>query len=273
MSGRHGAGLVWPLVVATVAAQIAYPVLPDRALDALTVIIVVLFFLASATHAATSRGWVWTTGYLAIAVGGGLAVEILGVHTGIPFGHYTYGASLGPHVLGVVMVIPLAWAMMAYPAYVLVRRHRRAPGRAAVVGGLILAAWDLFLDPQMVDAGHWTWAPGGGPALNGIPISNFLGWLLVGTVMTGVLLALPERDRSPGPEPGSGSGSGSDRAPLVLLAWTYLSSVLANLSFFGRPGVAAIGGAAMGAALLLALRRWRCDESAAGEPVGPQGHR
>ncbi len=258
------------LAAATILAQIAYPLMPDHALDALTIIVVVLFFLTSTTHAAVTRGLAWTAGYVVIAVGGGLGVELLGVHTGVPFGHYSYGTSLGPRVFGVAAVIPLAWAMMAYPTYVLVRRHRRTPDRAALLGGLVLATWDLFLDPQMVGAGHWAWAAAGGPALNGIPISNFLGWLLAGTVMIGALLALP--DRTPEPEPTSARTSASEGVPMVMLCWTYLSSVLANLTFFGRPGVAAIGGVAMGATLVLALRRWRCDVPAR-DPAGPRARR
>jgi putative membrane protein len=235
--------------VGAVAVQIPYPLASGTARAALTVATVVLFLAASTVHAAATRGRAWTAGFLAVAVGGGLAVETLGVHTGVPFGRYAYGASLGPRLFGVSAVVPLAWAMMAYPAYVLVRRHQWAPDLAAVLGGLVLATWDLFLDPQMVAAGHWRWF-GTGPALNGIPVTNFLGWLLVGTVLTGALLALPDPGRWERRD---------ERIPLALLAWTYLSSVLANLAFFGRPGVAALGGAAMGAVLAVALRPWRAD--------------
>ncbi|MCK9896932.1 bisanhydrobacterioruberin hydratase CruF [Frankia sp. AgB32] len=242
----------WLLAIGVVATQIPYPLVDGTARVALTAATVVLFFLASTTHAAATRGPAWAAGFVVVAVGGGLAVETLGVHTGVPFGRYVYGSSLGPRLFGVSIVVPLAWAMMAYPAYVLVRRHQRAPDRAAVLGGLVLATWDLFLDPQMVAAGHWRWNATG-PALNGIPVTNFLGWLLVGTLLTGVLLALPDPGRA---EPRD------ERIPLTLLAWTYLSSVLANAVFFVRPGVAALGGAAMGAVLLAGLRPWRSDQRA-----------
>ncbi|MCM3925820.1 carotenoid biosynthesis protein [Frankia sp. AiPs1] len=245
----------WIPVLATVAVQIPYPLVGNTGRSALAVASVLLFFAASTAHALTTRGPLWTAGFLSVAVGGGLAVEMLGVHTGVPFGRYDYAGSLGPRLGGVAVVVPLAWAMMAYPTYVLVRRHRRAPVRAAVLGGLVLATWDLFLDPQMVTAGHWQWL-GGGPALNGIPLTNFLGWLLVGTVMAAVLLALPDpTHRLP-------RSRRDERIPLTLLAWTYLSCVLANLVFFGEPGVAVTGGIAMGAVLAVALRPWRTDRRA-----------
>ncbi|WP_255649558.1 bisanhydrobacterioruberin hydratase CruF [Frankia sp. ArI3] len=234
------------------AVQIPYPLVGGAGRSALAVATVLLFFAASTAHALATRGPLWTAGFLAVTVGGGLAVETVGVHTGVPFGRYDYAGSLGPRLCGVAVVVPLAWAMMAYPTYVLVRRHRRAPVRAAVLGGLVLATWDLFLDPQMVTAGHWHWL-GGGPALNGIPLTNFLGWLLVGTIMTATLLALPDPTRR---------AHRDERIPLALLAWTYLSSVLANLVFFGEPGVAVTGGVAMGAVLAVALRPWRADRRA-----------
>ena len=51
--------------------------------------------------------------------------------------------------------------------------------RVALLGGAAMAAWDLFIDPQMVAAGHWRWAhPDPGlPGTAGVPLTNALGWL------------------------------------------------------------------------------------------------
>ena len=48
-----------------------------------------------------------------VAGGGGLIAEAVGVATGIPFGRYTYTGTLGPEVLGVPVIVPMAWVMMA----------------------------------------------------------------------------------------------------------------------------------------------------------------
>jgi putative membrane protein len=50
-------------------------------------------------------------------------------------------------------------------------------------------------------------------------------------------------------------GVPDDRLPFVLLGWTYFSSVLANLVFFGRPAVALAGGLGMGAVLASGVLR------------------
>ncbi|MDP9497184.1 MAG: carotenoid biosynthesis protein, partial [Actinomycetota bacterium] len=204
------------LAALTVLLQIGYPLTSGRARDLLTVATVVVFCGATVSHAAVHRGPVWAGAYLVVTAGTGLVAEAVGTHTGVPFGDYTYADRLGPKVLDVPLVIPLAWAMFAYPCLLVGQALARGPFGAALVGAVALAGWDLFLDPQMVTAGHWTWtgvrvALPGAP---GIPVSNTLGWLAVGTVMLGVLQLLPRR-------------AADDRVPYALFLWTYASSVLA----------------------------------------------
>ncbi len=234
----------WIFAAATVAVQLPCPLVTGSAGAALAIASIVLFFASSVSHALLTRGRAWTAGFLAVTVGGGLLVETVGVHTGWPFGRYAYGSALGTRLYGVPVVVPMVWAMMTYPAYVLARRHHRGRARTVVLAALVLAAWDLFIDPQMVTAGYWRWL-GGGPALNRIPLTNTAGWVAVAIAMTAALTALPDR---------AGSTARDDRAPLALLLWAYVSSTLANLTFFDRPGVAVAGGIAMGAALVAAAR-------------------
>ncbi len=228
------------LALATVLAEIAYPLTPDEALAGLTEITVLLFCAASVAHCAASRGGRAAVTLLVVATGVGLAAEALGVHTGVPFGSYRYTTTLGPRLLGVPLVIPLAWTMMAWPALVV----GRVLGSPALLGGLALATWDLFLDPQMVAAGHWVWG-NSGPRLNGIPVVNSLGWIVVAVALVGALDRLLPRRPS----------AYDDSVPLLLWGWTYASSVLANLAFFGRPGVALVGGLGMGVVAAPLARR------------------
>ena len=236
------------LAAATVVLQIGYPLVAGDVRDALTVVTVVVFFLASTTHALVHRGARWTALYVLVTVGTGLLAEAVGTATGVPFGQYDYAGTLGPQLLGVPVVIPLAWAMFAYPCLVVAQRLTRTPFGAAAVGGLALASWDLFLDPQMVEAGHWRFhsVQASLPGAPGIPLSNYLGWLLVGVLMLGLLQLLGRR-------PGA-----DDRVPGALFMWTWGSSVLANAVFFGRPLVALTGGVVMGLVAVpyaLSLRR------------------
>ena len=241
---------------AVVALQIAYPLVAQGpARDRLTVLIVLCFAVASLSHALVTRGAAFTLALVATTTVGGLAVEVLGVSTGVPFGQYRYAGSLGVQVFGVPVVVALAWTMMAYPAYVVSERIGGGLFRRIVVGGWALASWDLFLDPQMVQAGHWEWSTHG-PALAGIPLTNYLAWFVVASAMMAGLRALAPS------QPASGV---DDRVPLTLYVWTYASSVLAHAAFFGLPMSAAAGGIGMGVVVAALVLRAQAD--AAARPV------
>ena len=242
------------LAVGAVLAQIAYPLLDAPGQDGLTaatIASVLLFCGASVTHATLTLGARAAAVLLLVAGGIGLVAEAVGVATGFPFGEYAYAGTLGPQLLGVPLLVPLAWVMMAYPT--LLAGRLLARGWLAIpLAAWALASWDLFLDPQMVAAGHWTWAfPSPGlPGVDGVPLTNFAGWLLVALVMqAGLHLLVPATPVA-----------ASTAVPFALLAWTWLGSTLANAAFFGRPAVALWGFAAMGlvvAPALVTARRGR----------------
>jgi putative membrane protein len=243
--------VVLPLAAGAVLVQVAYPLVHGSARDALTVAAVVLFAAASLTHAAVTRGPRTALAVLAVFGLGGLLVEAVGVASGVPFGRYAYAGSLRPAVLGVPLVVPLAWVMMGWPAYLVGRRLGAGPGTRLAVAAWALAAWDLFLDPQMVAAGHWRWSDPGQalPGVPAVPLTNYAGWLAVAAVMMVTLRAAAGRAAAP---------AVGDGLPYALYLWTYLSSVLAHVAFFGLPAAAFWGGLGMGGvavSLLLVLRR------------------
>jgi putative membrane protein len=233
------------LALATVLLQIAYPLVAGHPRDLLTVTTVITFFAASTTHALLHRGARWTGAFVLVTVGASLLAEAIGTATGVPFGDYDYANSLGAKALDVPVVIPLAWSMMAYPSLLVGQSLARSRVGAALIGGWALASWDLFLDPQMVEAGHWRWTDvrHALPGAPDVPVSNYLGWLGVAVALMALLQALPRRPAD-------------DRVPAALFLWTYASSVLANAAFFHRPMTAVVGGIGMGAvAIPYALRR------------------
>jgi putative membrane protein len=230
------------LFATLVATQMAYPRVPRRRLPAATRGIVGLMLATSVAEAAGARG---RRGARLVAASGalGFAAELVGVRTGRPFGHYRYGDGLGPKVGGVPLLAGAAWAMMARPAWVAAGLIDARPAARVPLAAGALTAWDVFLDPRMAADGYWTWPEGG--RYEGIPASNFLGWLATGAGVFAVWAALdreaPDRTR--------------DGGALALYTWTWLGETFANAVFFRRPVVAAAGGAAMGAFAVPALAR------------------
>lgn len=224
-----------------IALQIAYPLVHGELLRNITLLTVYFGAAAMLIHALFSFGSRYFTTYLLITFAFGLGVEILGSKTGYPFGDYTYDRSLGIAIAGVPLVVPFAWIMMAHP--ILIAARRLTPHWVFLYGGLCLMAWDIFLDPQMVDAHRWHWILNGAhiPFEPEIPLSNAAGWLFAGMGLIALLhTALPSTRRKVGP---------SSTVPDIFLAWTLFSGIVGNLFFFHRPGVAFIGALLFGAAL------------------------
>jgi uncharacterized membrane protein len=231
------AAVRWLPVVAVVALQVPYPLVHGHARDVVTVATVVVFAVASLGYAATSRGWRYALVLVLAAGVGGFGAEVLGVHTGVPFGSYVYTGGLGPSVWDVPLVVGGAWLMMAHPSVVVAARVTRNTAGRVVLAAVALAGWDVFLDPQMVAARHWRWSDVSPhvPGISDVPLSNLGGWLLVALVMAAVLV------------PVAGAPAAYvDQPAVVLWLWVWLSSALAAAAFFGELAVAGWGLLAMG---------------------------
>lgn len=99
----------------------------------------------------------------------GLFAEIVGVHTGMLFGRYTYTETLQPQLMEVPIPIALAWG-----ALVSLSVHLAAPmpllWRALFVA-LLTVGMDVLLEPFATQVkSYWTWAGGR------VPFSNYLTW-------------------------------------------------------------------------------------------------
>ncbi len=254
-----------PIVLAAllILTAIAYPLTSGGARDAVSWTIVGLGAGLSVVHAGLSRGGRVGAGLLAVVAATAVAFESLGLATGFPYGRYTYSDALGPTLLGVPFLVPLAWLMMAWPSWVLADRltrrvdAHRAVARIAVAAG-VFAGWDVVLDPQLVQAGYWTWShpEPGLPGIPTVPLTNLAGWLLAGAVLMALLSLLVSRASVPeAPRIG-------DAAPLVAIAWMTLGGALAHAGWLDLPG-SAVWGAVLALPVLvtLAVQRRR-DEPA-----------
>jgi putative membrane protein len=195
-----------------------------------------------------------------------LASELAGTGTGYPFGSYSYSGLLGYKIGGLVPFnIPTSWFFMLYASLAICGRvlTARDDGRTklvwAVVAGFVLTAWDVSMDPAMVKTAHWTWhlAPAGqqtalqrvfvSDIFYGMPLSNWLGWLLTGTVVARVMLAFA-------PPTMWARFVAPTRFPLVLYAVNGVLPIVICFKY-GMVWAAWLGLLAMGLPLALALAK------------------
>jgi uncharacterized membrane protein len=185
-------------------------------------------FTFAILHAARREGWSGALRLLALVFGVSLLFESVGVATGWVYGPYHYTDKLGPKFLGLVpYLIPVAWFMMSYPSFVIADRLIPAGRKrwqrilsVAAVGGLVMTAWDVIMDPVMVAGGHWVWDTDG--AYFGIPLQNFWGWWLTVFTTYALYLWLAGKNRRQ-------TEAGFDRLALGSYLVTALSIIIASL--------------------------------------------
>lgn len=186
------------------------------------------------------NGWPWQAALRAVVLVPllGWVAEFIGTRTGLPFGRYHYTDVMQPQIHRVPAAIPAAWLMMMPPSWAIA--EVAVPGSSwwlgAVVAGAAFTAWDIYLDPHLVNWRFWEWDDHGRFYL-GIPLTNFLGWFLWATVITAAV------------QPPSLEGT-----PLWLVyVLTWLFQFGGHLVFWKLRVSAAAGFAAMGALIVPAL--------------------
>lgn len=135
---------------------------------------------------------------LAVLVLFAWGIELMGIHTGFPYGDFGYQMDLGPMLLGdVPFALPVFYFPILLDAYLLAilmlgPRSDRFLVRYPVVVVLVIIL-DLILDPGAVSLGFWAWdSPG---PYYGVPLQNFLGWVLSASVAVGILTTVFDHTR------------------------------------------------------------------------------
>jgi len=129
--------------------------------------------------------------FFIIAATFGLFFEIIGVLFGVPFGKYRYNP-IEPLLFGLVPIsVILMWFVVTYTARAvteIIIPKNVTPNKIhillvlAFLDALIATSWDIIMDPVMVNViGMWTWEEQG--IYFGIPLSNYIGWVLVSYLM------------------------------------------------------------------------------------------
>lgn len=206
-----------------------------------TPLLTLLAFTFALLHGWQTLGWKHTLLLLVLTFVISLFFESVGVATGWVYGPYHYTDKLGPKFMGLVpLLIPIAWFMMTYPSYILARYlvppiKQTWVWRLAIsaLGAVIMTAWDLAMDPMMVNGGHWVWEQNG--AYFGIPLQNFWGWWL--TIFVTFWLFLSFIGLSPKIH---FTDQRYTRLAILSYAITGLSSLLTDF-IFGLDGPALVG--------------------------------
>ncbi len=118
-------------------------------------------------------------------------LEVVGVHTGVIFGRYTYGETLGFKLFEVPLIIGVNWVIIIYAVVSILTKATDNLLAFIFLAGTAVVAFDFVMEPVAVRLNYWMWEG------DKIPFQNYLAWFLIAVISaTGYffLKQKPEKD-------------------------------------------------------------------------------
>ena len=111
----------------------------------------------------------------------GFWVEVVGVKTGLLFGVYSYGATLGFQFLDVPLLIGVNWFLLAVSSFGLISFFTKNKYSILFIAATLMVALDFIIEPVAINLDFWSWQ-------NGIiPLQNYLMWWIVSLAMQWII--------------------------------------------------------------------------------------
>ncbi|RVT98261.1 carotenoid biosynthesis protein [Mucilaginibacter limnophilus] len=108
----------------------------------------------------------------------GFITELVGTATGLLFGTYSYGSTLGIKAAGVPLLMGLLWFLMIYSAGVTMRLSGlKYIVLRVLIGAALLTALDWLIEPVAIKFDYWNWKN------NIIPMYNYVCWFGLSLVL------------------------------------------------------------------------------------------
>ncbi len=126
--------------------------------------------LALTFHKKWTPAFTWAALMIAL---GGYCVEVAGVQTGVIFGKYHYGATLGFAAWGVPLILGVNWFFLVYATRSIAANLVKDPLLLCLFAAALMTAYDFVLEPVAVRYDFWTWESGV------IPNQNYIAWFVV----------------------------------------------------------------------------------------------
>jgi len=115
----------------------------------------------------------------------GFFLELAGVQTGVIFGEYTYGATLGPKIWGTPLMIGINWAMLVYATVSISNSY--FPNFSviikAAIGASLMIVLDILIEPVAIKYDFWSWNAPPTNRLIVAPLQNYLVWWIAGFLL------------------------------------------------------------------------------------------
>lgn len=146
--------------------------------------LIISVYLLGITSASRNTGFflfivaVFLLGYLA---------EWIGVHYQWLFGVYSYGATLGPQLADVPVIIGINWLIIIFSVGNIMNLFEISKAFKIILGAGLAVLLDIFIEPVAIHFDFWSWenvSP---------PLQNYTGWFIVSSIMLLIFFQLHDR--------------------------------------------------------------------------------
>jgi bisanhydrobacterioruberin hydratase len=125
-------------------------------------------------------------------------IEGFAVWTGFPYGGFEYGSRLGWLLFGLVPpTVSFAYLPILLSSLYIASNYTKNLVSFSIVATIFNLLVDLVIDPAAVHIGFWSYTEGG--IYFGVPLSNFIGWLVTGAIYSVLFYLISGKDSLPLP--------------------------------------------------------------------------
>jgi putative membrane protein len=111
----------------------------------------------------------------------GFMIELIGTRTGLIFGKYSYGSTLGIKLIGTPLMIGVNWILVIYSAGMLLSALRiRNFYLFLLLGASLVTLLDYLIEPVAIKFDYWSWDSAV------IPLKNYLAWFAFSALLMGL---------------------------------------------------------------------------------------
>lgn len=107
----------------------------------------------------------------------GFFIELIGIKTGLVFGNYSYGNTLGLKLWDVPLIIGINWFMLSYIFGNIVSNFRIASFLKIIFAASLMTAFDVLIEPTAIKLDYWGWDN------SVIPLKNYIGWFITSVII------------------------------------------------------------------------------------------
>ncbi len=115
--------------------------------------------------------WVFLTIFIV-----GFLVEMIGTNTGLIFGNYRYGPTLGISLWNTPLMIGLNWVMVIYLTASIISKLKLSKPLTVLAASLLTVGYDLVLEQIAPKMMMWTWEG------DIIPFKNYVAWFVLSLI-------------------------------------------------------------------------------------------